>query len=365
MIWLTVIVFAAMLLALVLVHEAGHLVAAKLAGCKVEEFGFGFPPRLFSKIWGGTRYSFNLLPLGGFVKIEGENMDDATESEDVTPSPTSFSSKSASWRIFILAAGVLMNVVLAYVLLTAQAGIGAPVLVTEQNFTELTDHKTYILDVAEGSPAANVELKEFDRLVKVAGLENPTIEQVQATVAQYAGQEVPLEIDRAGKNHTLHVLARETPPEGEGAFGVSLASTGLQKTPWWQAPWAGLTRTWDMLVAIVFQFGILIQRIASEGVVSDSFTGPVGIAVYTNEATQLGLPYLLEFTALISLNLAIINILPIPALDGGRIVFVAAEKIVRRRWLNLVESKAHTIGFVLLIALMVFITFKDVQKYFS
>lgn len=364
MIWLTIVVFAGMLLVLVLAHEAGHLMAAKLAGCKVEEFGFGFPPRLFSKIWAGTRYSFNLLPLGGFVKIEGENMDDVP-ADDGSPSPTSFASKSAAWRIFILAAGVLMNVILAYLLLTVQAGVGAPVLVTEENFSELTEHKTYILDVAEGSPAASVELQEFDRLVEIGGIENPTIEQVQSIVARYAGQEVPLEVDRAGKKHTAYVLAREAPPEGEGAFGVSLASTGLKKTPWWQAPLAGFTRTRDMLVAIIFQFGVLVQRIASEGVVSDSFTGPVGIAVYTNEATQLGLPYLLEFTALISLNLAIINILPIPALDGGRIIFVIAEKFIRRRWLNLVESKAHAIGFVLLIGLMIFITFKDVQKYFS
>lgn len=352
-----------MLLALVLAHEAGHLIAAKLAGCKVEEFGFGFPPRLFSKIISGTRYSFNLLPLGGFVKIEGENMDDTPEG--LLASPTSFASKSATWRVIILAAGVAMNVVLAYALLSIQAVVGAPVLVTEENFTELTDHKTYVLDIAEGSPAANADLQEFDRIIKINNIENPTIEQVQAVVAKYADQEVPLEIDRGGKHHTLYVLARANPPEGEGAFGVGLASTGLQKTVWWEAPWAGLKRTWDMLVAIVFQFGELIRRIASEGIVSDTFTGPVGIAVYTNEATQMGLPYLLEFTALISLNLAIINILPIPALDGGRIVFVLAEKFIHRRFLNLVESKAHMLGFVLLIALMILITFRDVQKYFT
>lgn len=358
MVLLTVVVFAVMLLALVLVHEAGHFWAAKRAGCRVEEFGFGFPPRLYSIERGGTTYSFNLLPIGGFVKIEGEDMD----STDL--SATSFASKSAPWRVFILAAGVFMNIVLAYVLLTAQSIVGAPTLVTNENDAVLTQHKTYILEVVPSSPAAEAGIKEFDRVVSIAGIENPTIAQIQSSTSQYTGSTIPILIDRAGLKEERDVFVREHPPTGEGAMGVSLASTGLEKTPWWQAPWKGLVRTWDMLTAIVFQFGILIQRIFSEGIVDEAFTGPIGIAVYTNEATQLGLPYLLEFMALISLNLAIINILPIPALDGGRIVFVLMEKVIGRRVLNLVESKAHAVGFVLLIALMVLITLKDVQKYF-
>lgn len=358
MLWLTIIVFIAMLLILVLVHEAGHLIAAKLAGCTVEEFGFGFPPRLFSRMWGGTRYSLNLVPLGGFVKIQGENMD------DIQPAATSFSSKSAAWRTFILSAGVFMNVVLAYVLLTIQSGVGAPVLVTETNTTQLTDHKTYILDVAPNSPAQQAGLHEFDRVVRIAGIANPTIEEVKHAIDQQLGQKISLEIDRAGKKVTASVLAREHPPTGEGALGVSLAATGLQKVPWWQTPWAGLKRTWELLVAIATQFMAATQRLVLTHTLGETFTGPVGIVVYTNEATQLGLSYLLEFTALISLNLAIVNILPIPALDGGRILFIGLEKIVGRKRLTAVESHAHTIGFALLIALMIFITLHDVQKYF-
>ncbi|MBI1833877.1 MAG: RIP metalloprotease RseP [Candidatus Andersenbacteria bacterium] len=355
---LAIVVFVVMLLVLVLVHELGHLLAAKWAGCKVEEFGFGFPPKLFSRIWRGTRYSFNLLPLGGFVKIEGENMDDPN------PSPTSFASKSASRRVFILAAGVLMNILLAYVLLSWQAAIGAPTVVTDENTAQLVDQKSYILDVVPGSPAEEAGIKAFDRIISIAGIQNPSIEDISASVDARLGREVSLELNREGKNIEVSVAARENPPEGEGAMGVSLAATGLIQVPWWQAPVAGLVRTGQMFAAIVSQFAILVQRIFSEGVFDETLTGPIGIAIYTNEATHLGLSYLLEFTALISINLAIINILPIPALDGGRILFVAFEKVLGRKRINKVEYYAHTAGFVLLIALMVLITFKDIKKYF-
>lgn len=358
MILLTVIIFIALLLALVLVHEWGHLMAAKKAGCKVEEFGFGFPPRLFSKTWHGTRYSFNLLPLGGFVKIEGEDMQEAM------PGPDSFASKSAGWRIFILAAGVLMNVVLAWVLLSAQAGIGQPVLVTEANGHALTDIKTYIVDVSENSPAAAAGIEALDRVVHVNGVASPTIEQLQAAVASQAGQELQIEVERQGVHHTLTITPRENPPAEQGALGVSLAATGLERVAWWEAPWEGLKRTGQMLAAIAVQFWLVIDRLAGGGGVGESLTGPVGIAVYANEVTQLGLPYILEFGALISLNLAIINILPFPALDGGRILFVILEKIAGRRFPGKIEQITHTVGFALLILLMIAITFRDVQRFF-
>ncbi|MEX1111936.1 MAG: RIP metalloprotease RseP [Candidatus Andersenbacteria bacterium] len=357
MIWLAVIVFIVMLLVLVLVHEWGHYFAAKKAGCTVEEFGFGFPPRVASFVKNGTRWSFNLLPIGGFVKITGENMD----QED--PGPDSFASKSATWRIIILAAGVVMNIVLAVVLLGIQSGIGAPTLVTDENAHLLTDHKTYILGVGEDTPAAEAELKEFDRIVSIGSVMDPTVDDVQTIVQERSGETLTLEIDRQGQRIDKEVLARANPPEGEGALGISLASTGLEKTAWWKTPWEGVKRTGQLTVAIVTQFGLLLQRLFSEGQVGEALSGPIAIAVYTNEATQMGLPYLLEFAALISINLAIINILPFPALDGGRILFVILEKILGRRVPGKIESVVHTAGFVFLIALMVLITFKDVQRY--
>ena len=154
-------------------------------------------------------------------------------------------------------------------------------------------------------------------------------------------------------------------PEGDGAFGISLAATGLAKTPWYLAPWQGIKRTGQMLVALVTQFWALLHQLVTQGTTGETLTGPIGIAVYTNEATQMGLSYLLEFAALISINLAIINILPFPALDGGRILFVIIEKLFGRRVPGRVESFVHTAGFVLLIALMVFVTFHDAQRYFG
>jgi regulator of sigma E protease len=358
MIWLTIIVFIGLLLLLVLVHELGHLLAAKRAGCTVEEFGFGFPPRLWSVNYKGTRYSLNLLPLGGFVKIEGEDM------ENTNPGPGSFASKSVSWRILILVAGVLMNVALAVVLLGIQAGVGFPTLVTSENQAELVDLKTYVVGVLPNSPAEAAGLKELDRIVELAGVENPDVEQVLALVDQAEGKEVVLEVERQGQHQVLTLTPRLKPPEGEGALGIQLAGTGLTRVPWWQAPWAGVVRTAQMLSAIASQFGLIIGRLMQTGTVGESLTGPVGIAIYTNEVTKLGFSYILEFGALISLNLALINILPIPALDGGRILFVLIEKIRGRRLAAKVEQVTHTVGFVALIGLMILITVRDIQRFF-
>ncbi len=358
MMLLTIIVFAVLLLALVLVHEWGHFMAAKKAGCRVEEFGFGFPPRIFSWTWHETRYSLNLLPIGGFVKIEGEDM------QDPNPPPTSFASKSAGWRIVILAAGVTMNVVLAWLLLSAQAAVGMPTLVTEENGKELTDLKTYVMEVAERSPAREAGIQELDRIVRINAIAQPSIDQVQQEIAGATGKEVEIEIERQGRHKTVITRPRENPPAGEGPLGVSLAAAGLERSPWWQAPLTGAKRTVDMLAAIVTQFAAIIQRLVTGGGVGETLTGPIGIAVYTNEVTQMGLPYILEFGALISLNLALINILPLPALDGGRILFVLLEKIAGQRFPGKIEQITHTVGFVLLILLMVAITFRDVQRFF-
>lgn len=358
MVLLTAILFIGLLLALVLVHEWGHFMAAKKAGCKVEEFGFGFPPRIFSRMWHGTRYSLNLLPIGGFVKIEGENMDESN------PAPTSFAAKSAPWRITILAAGVVMNMVLAVVLLTIQSGLGSPSVVTQENANSLADLHTYILDVATGSPAETAGLKQFDRIVKIDDVASPSIQDVQRITSQHKGETVSVEIERAGEHTSVQVLARENPPEGEGSLGVSLAATGLQKSSWLMAPVVGLTRTWQMTGAIVQGFGKLAGQLVSRQSLDGSVTGPIGIAVYTNEAANMGISYFLEFAAMISINLALINILPFPALDGGRILFVLFEVVFRRRVPGKFEGWAHAAGFALLIGLMVLITLKDVKHYF-
>ncbi|OGY30802.1 MAG: hypothetical protein A3C02_03195 [Candidatus Andersenbacteria bacterium RIFCSPHIGHO2_02_FULL_45_11] len=354
----TILIFLGLLLVLVLVHEWGHFIVAKKAGCTVEEFGFGFPPRVFGRMWHGTLYSLNLLPLGGFVKIQGEDMDDPN------PSATSFASKSAPWRIAILCAGVAMNMLLAIVLLGIQSGLGSPTVVTNENRARLTNIMTYVLEVAPDSPAAQAGLMQYDRIVRYADTQQPGVADIQSLTKTHAGVPTTLEIERAGQHITLDITARANPPEGQGALGISLGETGLHTTVWWKAPWEGAKRTWEMTVGITSQFAGLIQKLFQKESVGQVLTGPIGIAIYTREAASLGISYFLEFAAMISINLAIINILPLPALDGGRVLFVIIEKAIGRRVPGKVESYAHTTGFLLLIGLMIAITFKDIARYF-
>lgn len=358
MVLTTIAIFLGMLLVLVLAHEWGHFIVAKKAGCKVEEFGFGFPPKLFSYTWKGTEYSFNLLPLGGFVRIEGENMDEEQ------PTATSFASKSAPWRIAILAAGVIMNLVLAAVLLGVESGIGAPTIVTPENRSELTNIITYVLDVAPNSPAEQAGMKPYDRIVRYADFNQPSFSDIQTLTKEHAGSAVNIEVERAGDHIDISVTPRVNPPEGEGALGIGLGETGLLKSPWYMAPIEGVKRTAFMTKAIVEQFGGLLQKLVQRESVGQVLTGPIGIAIYTKEAASMGWSYFLEFAAMISVNLAIINILPLPALDGGRILFVLIEKAFGKRVPGNIESYVHTAGFVLLIGLMIAITFKDAYRYF-
>lgn len=257
-----------------------------------------------------------------------------------------------------------MNVVLAAILLTWQAGIGVPTLVTDQNHEDLRDLKTFIVDVDEGSPAKTVGLKQFDRIVSIGTIIDPTIDEVKKVVDENLGKDLSIEIERQGQHQTLVAAPRvEAPPE-EGALGIVLQMTGLKKIAWWKAPGAGIKRTGQALKLIVVEFGSIMQRLITRQGVGDTVAGPIGIAIYTNEMTNLGLSYILEFAAFISLNLAIINILPIPALDGGRVLFVLIEAMFRRKIPNKIEQVSHMTGFVLLILLMLLITFRDVGRYF-
>ncbi|MEO6077784.1 MAG: site-2 protease family protein, partial [Candidatus Andersenbacteria bacterium] len=292
-IWI-ILIFIAMLLVLVLVHEWGHFFVAKKAGCKVEEFGFGFPPRLLSKTWRGTLYSLNLFPIGGFVKIEGENME---ESTDEKISPTSFASKSAKWRIAILSAGVIMNLVFAAFLLTIESAIGAPTLVTEKNAGTLTDIKTYAVDVVKDSPAQQAGIQLYDHIVSIEDIQNPSLAQVQEITKQNAGKDMHIGIDRNGQDIAIVVTPRANPPEGQGALGISLSETGLEKSPIYLAPIKGIERTGIMAWTIVSQFGILIAKLFENQNVGQALTGPIGIAIYTKQAVSMGLSYFLEFAA--------------------------------------------------------------------
>jgi regulator of sigma E protease len=442
---LTVIVFVVALGLLIFVHELGHFLVARKNGIRAEEFGFGFPPRIFGIqfisgekleniscqeevrvkveeyqlnkkteviketfikkvkevgksvpvgkwrfIWGkweddsrqekkdlkeinkekyktGTIFSLNWIPLGGFVRIKGE--DGSAKKE-----PDSFASKSAWKRIKVLAAGVIMNFALAWLLITLAFIIGAPQPI-ESESANVKNSKIQIAEVISGTPAEAMGIKAGDEIIScqipslLAGENNlycqtnfSEISQVQALINDYKGKEIILEIKRGSDVLRLKGVPRISYPENQGSLGISMVKTAIVNYPWYQAIWKGLTTTFDLIITIIVTlFNILKSLIMGQKATID-VTGPVGIATLTKQVTALGFVYILQFVALLSINLGIINGLPIPALDGGRILFILIEKIKGSPVSQKFEQLSHSIGFALLIALMVFITFRDIVK---
>jgi regulator of sigma E protease len=373
----TVIIFIIILGLLVFVHELGHFLVARRNGVMAEEFGFGFPPRIFGLyktkngkrklVWGSkevestdTIYSINWIPLGGFVKIMGE---DGEEKKD----PKSFASKSAFARTRILAAGVAMNFLLAAVLLSVGYFVGIPQAVDDAATGNLKSEKIQIIETIPGSPASQMGIQVGDQIIGAAEVDNQilkfnTVEDVQNFINTKKGQEINLEIKRGAEMLKITGTPRTDFPASEGALGISLVKTAIVSYPWYEAVWRGLQTVVDLTGMILVAFGNLLWKLITGHSVGMDVSGPVGIAVLTGQVAKLGFIYILQFTALLSVNLAIINILPIPALDGGRILFILIEKIKGKAVSQKFEARAHNIGFALLITLMVVVTFRDVAK---
>lgn len=357
----TAIIFIIVLGILVLVHEAGHFYVAKKAGMKVEEFGFGFPPRLFGIKRGETVYSINWIPFGGFVKIYGEN----GEGED---NPQSFASKPAGQRAKVIVAGVLMNLFLAAVLLGLGNFLGLRIgLIGDEDFAS-RDIKIQIIQVSRNSPAEAAGLKALDeikRLQKGADIIEPeNVELVQNFVKKYGGEEVLLTIRRNSGEIDLKLTPRKDPPPGQGAIGINLAKTGVVSYPWYEAIWRGIRDTGIMAANITVALGTFFKNLFIDSKLIGDVSGPIGIAVLTGQAAGLGFNYLLQFVALLSINLAVLNIIPFPALDGGRLLFIGIEKLKGSPVPKKVEGFVNAAGFAFLIALMIWITVKDITKFF-
>ncbi len=344
MIIVTIIVFILVLGLLIFVHELGHFVAARLVGVKVEEFGMGFPPRIFAIKRGETEYSLNLIPLGGFCKLLGE--EDPSESR-------SLASKRPLTRLFVLGAGPVMNAVLPIVLLSIAFMIPRQVVVGDVRIEE----------VAPNSPAAEAGIEPGDTVLSINGQSIRNIGDVIYDTHLSLGEETTLELEGSdGSPKVVTLVPRWDPPEGEGAMGVSLSLVNTyeisESYPFWEAVPKGATTLWET-------FGLLRNEVRSwfaKGT-APQVGGPVAIFQLTGEASEAGPSYLLQFAAFLSLNLAIINLFPLPALDGGRIVFVLLEVVRRGKRVSArTEGFVHLVGFAMLIGLMLVITFVDISR---
>lgn len=368
---MTVILFIIVLSVLVFVHELGHFLAAKWAKMRVDEFAIGFPPRIWGKKKGETVYAINALPIGGYVKIHGENPND--ETLHGSDAARSFTARPKYQQIIVLAAGVTCNVIFAWFAIALGFMIGFPLSTSYLEHAEYRDVRVVITAVSPDSPAQKAGIAVGDYidgvLVKdVQLLDTPdTIEAVQTTIASLADAPVQFEINRGGEATTTTVVPVQTVDENGNTtarIGVALDTVGIVQLGPIQAVYEGAKLTIAMTEAIAGGLYTFVADAFRGEQVMSQVAGPVGIAKMVGGASSMGFAYLLSFTALISINLAIINILPFPALDGGRIVFVIIEAIIRRPipyvWVNAVNA----IGFILLLTLMAVVTVFDILKLF-
>ena len=344
---ITIVAFLVVLAVLIIAHELGHFTTAKAFGVKVEEFGVGFPPRLFSIKRGETRYSLNAIPLGGFTKMAGE----------VDPSETrSLASKSIGVRMLVLSAGSLMNALLPLLLFSIAFMVPHNVVIGQ----------VLVEEVAPNSPAAMAGIQPGDTIININGKTlNNTID-LSREIQLNLGKEVTMVISPGDSvTKEVQLIPRWKPPESQGATGILVTTANptvvSQREPFWRAIPLGVKECIETFV--LFKNGILSLLI---GTVAFQVGGPVAIAQITGEAARAGISPLLEFAAFLSINLAIINIFPLPALDGGRIVFVLLEWVRRgKRIPPRTEGLIHGIGFVLLMAAILAITYQDILRIIS
>jgi len=364
-----ILIFILILGVLVFVHELGHFVVARRNGIAAHEFGFGFPPRIFgvykneqgkwSLVKGGknvetknTIYSLNWFPIGGFVRIKGE---DGSRKND----KDSFANKSPWSRSKVLIAGVAMNFILAWLLFSISFMLGT--------FQEVSDNdsqngKILINMVSKDSPSQKMGIMLGDEII-AGGVDDlidfRKIEDVQSYINENKGQEIILKIKRKKEILYLSGIPRAESVENQGALGIGLSRVEIIRYGFFQSFYQGFLELLNVFLMMFITFKQLFLGNTS-GV---DVTGIIGIAVYTGQVIPLGIVQILRFAAILSVNLGIINIFPFPALDGGRVLFIIIEKIKGSPVSEKMENIFHTAGFMILILLMVFVTFKDLVRF--
>ncbi len=353
----TVLIFLIVLGVLVLAHELGHFLTAKKMGMKIYEFGIGFPPRIWSKKGkDDVVYSINAIPLGGFVNLR--------ETDEEAKDPNSFIHKKPWQRALVISAGVAMNYLLCIILLSLGFMFGLPQSVDQEALAngKVSEHKIQVVTVLDDKPAKAAGIEIGDELVAVDGEKISSVKNLIAYANTKIGQKVKLTYihDKEEVEKEVDIVELET---GKGGIGVGLVETGIVSYPPHLAVWHGIKLTVALTKEFIFAFANILKNLVIGQPIGVQVAGPVGIAVLTGQVAKLGLIYLLQFTALLSLNLAIINFLPFPAFDGGHLVFIIIEKIRRKPVNKKIEGIIHTIGFSLLMILIIVITFQDILRY--
>lgn len=365
-----ILVFIIVIVALIVVHEFGHFVVAKWAGMRVDEFGLGYPPRAatLGKV-GETKLTLNWLPFGGFVKIYGE--DPSTELGAGGPDPRAFGARPRILQALVLVAGVAMNLLFAYVLITGALIAGTPRALTDEELPRATGVELAVSGVLPGSPAERAGLTPGDIILAAEDghytFEGVRPEEFTTFVSDGAGNAtIALTVRHQGdEEETLFLKSEQglvsTDPS-RYALGVRVAPVGVVALSFGAALIEGARITWSATVLTAIGLGHFFYGILTLHADLSQVSGPVGIAGVVGSASAAGLGDLLSIMAIISINLAIINLIPIPALDGGRLLFVIIEGIIRRPIKASVTRALNTASFVLLILLMVVVTLNDIYR---
>lgn len=349
MIW-SILTFLFVLSILVIVHEFGHYWVAKRNGIWVEEFGFGLPPRVFGKKIGDTIYSINLLPFGGFVRLHGEMSEDG-----VTKKNRAFLNKSLWVKTSVIVAGVVMNfllAVLAFGIVYSFTGIPRDT------------QEVKVLNIATNSPAQDAKLLVGDIVRKVDGQEVKSVPEFVSKIEAKKGKKVVLEL----QDRKVTIIPRVSPPTGEGPLGVAITNTETYFAPVWQRPFYGAYYGTKEAIFwgknVLTGFGSIFTDLF-HGRAPKDVSGPVGVFAVTTEAAKSGVLSLINLLGIISVNLAILNIIPFPALDGGRLLFIVIEAIFGKKVAPKLESIIHSVGMAILLLAILAITIKDVRGLIS
>lgn len=351
----TILVFILILGVLILVHELGHFMTAIKLGIEVEEFAIGFPPKIFSWKKNGIRYSINWLPIGGFVKIVGE----AGEEQN---NPRSFSVQPVWKKSIVVSAGVLMNFLLAAVLLSVIFFHGTHQVLDENtDLSKVSDRQIIVAQIESNSPAKQAGVHLSDEIISLDGQVFDTADDYIDYSRGNEGQEMTLVVKRDGKEQTFNIQP-EVLDNGDNVavMGLTMYDTVIVRYNFFESIWQGFKTTFVMIGLVFAAFYDLFKTLITSGELIAEVSGPVGVAEKAGEFIQVGFMQTLQFAAILSINLGVINILPFPALDGGRLLFIIIEGI-RRKPMNVkAENIINNIGFSLLILLIIAVTFKDI-----